>query len=193
MGVVAPVSGVLAAAVPVLVGMAGAGLPGPLRLAGFALGMVAVVLVSAGGGGAAGRAGLGLAIVAGLSLGGYNVSIARVDPGSTFLSLAVSRAVAAAVMAGLLVAMRPGRPSVGIGRFRLAGLVVVVGFLDMTGNASYVIAAQLGRLDVAAVLSSLYPVATIVLAAAVLHERVTRIHLAGMGAALAAIALIAGG
>jgi len=63
----------------------------------------------------------------------------------------------------------------------------------MAGNALYVLATQAGRLDVAATLSSLYPVTTILLAVAFLGERVTRIHALGIAAAIAAIALIGAG
>jgi drug/metabolite transporter (DMT)-like permease len=70
----------------------------------------------------------------------------------------------------------------------LAGLA---GLLDTAGNALYMLSSLGGRLDVAAVLSSLYPGATIVLAAVVLRERATRLQAVGMVCALAAVALIA--
>jgi drug/metabolite transporter (DMT)-like permease len=63
--------------------------------------------------------------------------------------------------------------------------------LDMAGNGAFIPAVQTGALAVAAVLSSLYPVTTVVLATLVLHERVTRSHAAGIGLAAAAIACIA--
>ena len=72
-------------------------------------------------------------------------------------------------------------------------LAIAVGVGDMAGNGFFILAAQAGRLDIAGVLSSLYPVTTIVLATLLLHERVTRQHALGIGFAIAAIALIAGG
>jgi len=66
-----------------------------------------------------------------------------------------------------------------------------VGVLDMAGNAAFILAVQAGSLAVAAVLSSLYPVTTVVLASLVLHERVTRSHAAGIALAIGAIACIA--
>ena len=60
-----------------------------------------------------------------------------------------------------------------------------VGVLDMAGNASFILAVQTGALAIAAVLSSLYPVTTVVLATVVLHERVTRSHAAGIVLAFA--------
>ena len=69
----------------------------------------------------------------------------------------------------------------------------MIALLDLTGNGLYVLATQAGRLDVAATLSSLYPVTTVLLAIALLHERVARSHLAGITMAALAIVLIAGG
>ena len=68
--------------------------------------------------------------------------------------------------------------------------VVVIGVLDMAGNSFYLLAVQTGALAVASVLSALYPVATVILAAVVLHERVTRDHTVGIALAAAAIVLI---
>jgi drug/metabolite transporter (DMT)-like permease len=65
--------------------------------------------------------------------------------------------------------------------------------LDLAGNGLYVLATQAGRLDVAATLSSLYPVTTVILAVVLLHERVSRGHFAGIIMAALAIVLIAGG
>jgi drug/metabolite transporter (DMT)-like permease len=72
-------------------------------------------------------------------------------------------------------------------------VALIVGSLDIAGSALFVLAAQAGRLDVAAVLSSLYPVTTVVLAATILRERISRMHLLGIASAVIAIALIASG
>ena len=72
--------------------------------------------------------------------------------------------------------------------FWIAG--VVSGSLDTVGNLFYMMASQLGRLDVAAVICSLYPAGTILLAGILLRERPTKRQVAGMGLALAAVSLL---
>ena len=71
--------------------------------------------------------------------------------------------------------------------------MVAIGLLDMAGNAAFILATQTGMLAIAAVLSSLYPVMTVLLAVAFLRERVTRSHLLGIALTVLAIALIAAG
>ena len=69
-------------------------------------------------------------------------------------------------------------------------MLLVVGALDMTGNAAFILATQSGQLAIAAVLSSLYPVTTVILAIAIHRERLTRSHVAGIVLTAVAIALI---
>lgn len=196
MGVVAPISGVLSAVVPVTAGIALQGLPGPASLVGIGLALVAVVLVSSGppqpSGGPVGQRVLGLprdvaiALLAGLSIGAFNVIVSRFSPGSVFMPLVIVRVAQAMVIAAAIAAT--GRT------WRLPNsvwpLLLVVGALDMAGNGFFILAAQAGRLDVAAVLSSLYPVTTLVLAALILKERVVGVHALGVAAAIAAIVLV---
>ncbi len=87
-------------------------------------------------------------------------------------------------------ALAPAQASAVQGRSVL-GLAALAGLLDTTGNGLYMASSLSGRLDVAAVLASLYPGATIVLAALFLKERASRFQLLGMGLALAAVAFIA--
>lgn len=189
MGVVAPVAGVIGALVPVAVGIALEGLPAGIVLVGMAAAVVAVVLVSRVGGEAGARSGIELGLLAGLGIGLFNVTITRVDEGLVFGPLTIVRVAALVVLALALLARRQrvALPA------RLAPAIVAIGLLDMAANAGFLLAEQTGSLAVAAVLSSIYPVITVILATIVLRERVTRSHAAGIALALLAIVLIATG
>jgi drug/metabolite transporter (DMT)-like permease len=190
MSVVAPVTGVLAATIPVVVGIAIEGAPEVPVLAGIVLAILAVVLVSrVADERATGASGLRFGLLAGLGLGVFNVLADRLSPGAFLGQLAVFKAVEAVLVALVVLAMR--RP-VAVPR-RLLPAIGAVGLLDLVGNGAYILATQTGELAVASVLSSLYPAMTIILAALVLRERVTRSHWAGIALAGIAIVLIAGG
>jgi drug/metabolite transporter (DMT)-like permease len=189
MGVVAPVTGVIAAALPVVAGIAVAGFPANTVLVGIVLALAAVVLVSRVPGEPGRRSGLEFGLGAGLGIGCFNIVISLLPDGSVFGPLVFMKLSAAIVIALIVVlGRRPWRvPG------RTLPIVLAVGVFDMGGNALYVLATQAGRLDVAATLSSLYPVTTILLAVILLGERVTRSHAIGIAAAIAAIGLISAG
>ncbi len=190
MALVAPLAGLLAAGIPVAAGIVLQGPPRELRGIGMALGLLAVVLLGRGHAGAGpDRRAVGLAIAAGIGFGMFALLITRVGPGHVFGSLVAARATSSGVL-GLAVAARgrAWRPPLPV-----APQIAGAGVLDMAGNGFFILAAQAGRLDVAALLSSLYPVTTIVLAATVLRERVTRPQALGIVGAGIAIALIASG
>jgi len=190
MGVVAPVTGVIAAVLPVAAGIVLEGLPPPLVLAGIALAIVAVVLVSRSDDGDGGRSsGLGLALLAGAAIGAMSVCISQISDGHVFGPLVVIRATQAVVIVGLIVLTRSAWR---VDR-RLLPATAGVGVLDMAGNGAFILAVQSGALAVAAVLSSLYPVTTVILATVVLRERITRSHAVGIALAAVAIAAIAAG
>lgn len=189
MAVVAPMSGLLSAAVPATAGSILEGVPGPLRAVGILLALVAVVLVSRSGSSAGRRDGVLIGLAAGTLLGLYSILVAGLTPGHIWYPLAVARiANVTLVVALILVLRRSWRIPRGA-----APIVILAGFADATGNATYFIATQAGRLDVAAVLSALFPVTTILLAVVILRERVGRGQLVGIVLAIAAVALIAGG
>ena len=192
MGIVAPITGVLTAAIPVAVGIATAGLPGPVRLAGFGVALLAIVLVSLSDDGTTGRGGLLLAIGAGLSFGLYSACVGQVAEG-VFGPLMVSRATASALVLVIVAARRTPVRAVAFAERRLLLLVVLVGALDLAGNAMFLVAAQASGLALAAVLGSLYPVSTVILAAVVLREPIGRVHAVGIAAAALAAVLVAGG
>jgi uncharacterized membrane protein len=186
MGVVAPVTGVIAATLPVVAGIAMAGWPDRSVLAGICLALVAVVLVSRVPAERDQRSGIEFGLVAGLGIGVFNILIGLLPEGQVFGPLVFMK-LAAAVAIGLIVLV--ARRSWRVPR-RMLPIAIGVGVFDMGGNALYVLATQAGRLDVAATLSSLYPVMTILLAVALLGERVTRNHALGIAAAMASIVLI---
>jgi drug/metabolite transporter (DMT)-like permease len=189
MGIVAPITGVLAAIIPVGVGVVFEGLPTPLVIVGIGLALVAVVLVSRVGDDRAGPSGLGLALLAGIAIGALGVAIAQISDGHVFGPLTVLRATEALLIGTVvLVGHRAWRPNP-----RLWPALAAVGVLDMAGNGVFILAVQAGSLAVAAVLSSLYPVTTVILATVFLRERITRSHAAGIALAIVAIACIAAG
>jgi drug/metabolite transporter (DMT)-like permease len=186
MGIAAPTSAVLTAALPVLFGIFTAGLPTLLQLGGFVLALLAIGLIAGLKRGEGSPQGIGLALLAGCGFGCFFILISRVQPASTFWSLAVARLFSMGVLLPLVRIQRkplvPGRA--------IVPLVVLAGVLDALGNAFFVLAAHSGRLDVAAILSSLYPAATVGLSVLVLRERVTRIQTIGILLVLLAVPLI---
>ncbi len=187
MGLVAPVAGVLGAAIPVAFGTLVEGAPAPGQAAGIGLALVSVLLVSRPDEEGGGRQGLGLALAAGAGFGGFFVLIDQVGTAGVLWPIAAARFASVGLLGGLVLVLRPPwRPTPGTLR-----PVVLAGVLDAGGNLLFLLAARLGPLAVAAVLSSLYPVTTVVLARLVLGERVARVHAAGIALAVVAIALIA--
>lgn len=189
MGVVAPVTGVLAAAIPVAFGVVLEGLPGPLVVVGIGLAIVAVVLVSRVDDGRTGPSGLDHAVIAGVAIGAFAIAISQISDGHAFGPLTIIRLAEAGLVVAVIVI---GRQAWRADR-RLFPAMAGVGVLDMAGNASFILAVQAGALSVAAVLSSLYPVTTVVLAMLVLRERMTRSHAIGIVLAAGAIVCIAVG
>jgi drug/metabolite transporter (DMT)-like permease len=186
MGIVAPVTGVLAAVIPVVAGFITQGVPPPVVIVGIAFAILAVILVSRVADESGGRAGLVEALAAGVAIGLFGVTIAQLSEGDVFADLAVIRAVQGAIVVGAVLATRSAwRPS----RDWFLPLALI-GVLDTAGNGFYLAAVQTGQLAIASVLSSMYPVVTVILAAVVLREPVTRDHTFGIGLAAVAIALI---
>jgi drug/metabolite transporter (DMT)-like permease len=185
MGIVAPVTGVLAAVIPVAAGFLTEGIPAPMVLVGIVLAVVAVVLVSRVADETGGREGLFEALTGGVAIGLFGVAIAQLSEGDVFADLATIRIVQGALVAIAVVATRSAwRPG------SLLLPLVLIGVLDTAGNGFYLVAVQTGQLAIASVLSAMYPVVTVILAAVVLREPVTRDHTIGIGLAGAAIALI---
>jgi drug/metabolite transporter (DMT)-like permease len=182
---VAPTATLIGVAVPVIVEGLLHGAPAPVRLTGMAAGVVGIWLVTAGAGGSRDLDGLGSAVLAGMGFGGFFLLIAGTDPGSTFAPLVVSKTAAVLLALGVLLARREGFPSVHDRR-----LPLVAGLFDAAGNALFLAAARLTRVELAAVISSMAPAVTVLLAAVVSRQRVSIRQKLGVGICLAAIALI---
>ena len=191
MGVSAAVSGLLAAAIPAVVSTVLEGRPSALRLAGFVLAFAAIWVIAAGPAGVSGKGTLGLAITGGIGFGIYFVALRMANPLGVFLPMTLARAGSLATC-GLALLLLRARGAGGTARMSADAVrwAMGVALLDTGGNLLFIAATRLGRLDVAAVLASLYPASTILLAAWKLHERPTRVQLAGMGMAVAAVVMI---
>jgi drug/metabolite transporter (DMT)-like permease len=161
-------------------------MPGGLRLAGFALALVGLWLLARSEDAVFRVQDLGLPVAAGLGFGCFIVIIGRASGSAVFWPLVAARVASLSVLT--LVASLARQP-----RFperRHLPLIIMSGVGDAGGNAFLVVAAHTGRLDVAAVLSSLYPAFTVLLAWLILHERVSRWQFVGLIAALSAIVMI---
>lgn len=132
------------------------------------------------------NSGLGLAIAAGVGLGGFLLLIKFAGSSAVFWPVVASRVGSLGLMLTVLAASG--------GRWRPTSgslpWVLMAGLLDTGANALYVVAEQRGSLAVAAVLSSLYPASTVILARLVLKERWSRLQGVGMAAALLAVGMI---
>src|SRR5690242_4836013 len=131
MGIAAPVSAVLTAILPVLFSVITVGLPSLIQVAGFALALVAIGLISRPGGASGPPKGIGLAVLAGCGFGCFFILISRVSPGATFWPLAVARL--SSVVLAVIVMRARGR--LGLPGRNVAPLVLLAGTLDALGNA----------------------------------------------------------
>jgi uncharacterized membrane protein len=188
MGMVAPVSAVVSAVVPLGFGLFLEGLPSVQQMLGFAIALFAVWFISSTRDGRRSELReLGLPALAGLGLGTFLIVIARASEVSILWPLVAARTTSVAILL-LLMALTSRRERPPAGRLPLMALA---GLLDTGGNAFYALAAQVGRLDMAAVLSSLYPAVTVLLAWIVLKEQLTGRQWAGVASAIVAVVLIA--
>jgi drug/metabolite transporter (DMT)-like permease len=186
MSVAAPVSALVAAGIPVIVAAFTDGLPVPLVIAGFALALAAIWLVSGGGGVNFRLSELRLPAIAGVAFGLFFLTLHQASTDSVLYPIIAVRLVSIPSLSiYALVTRQPLKPS----RESLFP-ILMSGLLDTVGNGAYALAAQLGRVDVAAVLGSLYPGTTVLLAWVLLKERISRLQMVGILAALAAIILI---
>jgi drug/metabolite transporter (DMT)-like permease len=201
MSVVAPTTAVVFAVVPVAFGLATGERPTALQLAGVAVALPAVALVStspepgvprAAAGGSVGRmvrAGVPEAVVAGLGIAVFAILLDRSGEGTGPWPLVAARIASVTVFLVAVLASRTApRPVLGT-----LPAIVAAGVLDVTANLLYLLATRAGLLSIAVVLTALYPAATVVLARVVLGERLSLVQLVGLFLALVGVAAIAAG
>lgn len=186
MGIVAPVSAVLATAIPVIFAAFTEGLPHERQLLGFGLALAGIWLLSRPEPLRGRPAGLGMALLAGLGFGTFFTALSQVGPTAVFWPLVAGRLAACLLLLTFALAARwpvvpPNSP---------LGLLALAGLLDVGGNLFFLLATQSGRLDIAAVLGSLYPAVTAILAWLVAREHMARLQVVGVAAAILAIVLI---
>ncbi len=188
MGLVAPVTAVLGAAIPTIVTAFAAGFPGYRHVLGFILAGIGVWLISRIEGSAGRPEGIGMAVLAGIGFAGFYLCIHHAGNASALWVAACSR-FASLLVTGAFVLFGRHLRAVPMPVLTIA---LLAGILDITGSVVFIRAAQIGRLDDAVVLSSLYPAVTVVLARIFLHEHFSRTRTIGMVAALVAVPMIAG-
>jgi drug/metabolite transporter (DMT)-like permease len=195
MGASAALSGLLAAAIPAVVSAVAEGSPGLLRIGGFAVAGVSIWMIAAGPNEEATPASAGtfwLAVAGGVGFGVYFVALKLASATGVVWPLATARMGSLSVCALMTVgmALRGGAAGKASVTRRVVGWAAATALLDSSGNLLFLAATRAGRLDVAAVLASLYPASTILMAAWMLRERPTRRQGLGMAVAAAAVVMI---
>ena len=201
MGAGAAVSGLLCAAIPAAVSSVQEGAPGIKRLLGFALAATAIWMVASADNPehsaadrAAARKSMLLSVLGGLGFGIYFTALKFSGAAGVVWATAAARVgswgISALLFLGLALFERRDGSSEQPGRSRNFWWILGGSLLDLGGNLAFVTATRMGRLDVAAVLASLYPAGTILLAAALLHEKTNTRQRLGMALALPAVVLV---
>jgi drug/metabolite transporter (DMT)-like permease len=219
MGVVAPLSAVISAGLPLGAGLLGGEVLGPIGVLAIALALVAILLATAGSRqDAAASTGLLLGLAAGVGFGLFFVGLDATPPDSGLWPLVGGRITSVTLLAALVVRHHlplpvrrlraraavgacsegsdggpdaPARTASGQSTRALVLVMVACGLFDTLANVLFLVAARLGDLGISAVVVSLYPVVVVLLARAVLAERLTRMQVAGTALALVASVLLA--
>ncbi|MFM8321976.1 MAG: EamA family transporter [Chloroflexota bacterium] len=192
---VAPTAALVGAGLPVLVGVFTDGLPAWTQALGLLAGLAGISLVSSTPESPAGegvqprallqRPGLGAAVSAGLAFGAFFILMARCPSEDVFTPLVIAKLGALAVSLPILLAQRLPIPPP-----QRHPVALLSGVLDAGGNLFYLLATQSARLDLAVLISSMYPATTVLLAALVYKERPAARQWLGLAGCLAALALI---
>ena len=194
MSVVAPLSAVAAALLPVAVGFISGERPTIVTWLGVVCAFPAIWLVARAADPAPGderprHAGVADGLLAGLGFGALFTALGQVDAGAGLGPLALAQATSVVAIMVLAITLRhPWLP-----RYRAEAAASIAGLLGALATSLFLLSTQSGLLTVAAVLTSLYPAATVLLAALLLHERIRRSQGVGLLLAGTAVALVAAG
>ncbi len=189
-GVVAPISAT-GSIIPVVAGVLGGEPVAGWQMAGVALALAGIVLVSratgrGSSGGTPSTAGIGFALISALGFGVFFVALHQAGSADLWWAVFVQRATGVGILAAAALLIRP-RLAVGWSAVPQLG---AAGILDVSANALYTASSTLGLSSLAAVIASLYPVVAVLLARVVLQERLSLVQHAGVASALAGVALI---
>jgi len=195
MAVVAPVTAVTSAVIPVAVGLLSGEQPGGVRLTGVVCALAAIALVSLAPDRSESRPVvtgrlLGLAVAAGVSFALFFIFLALAGDaagGDAGLWPIATAQLAALLLGGALVLLTRAD---GWPRHHAVGWSLIAGPFDMTANAIFLVASQRGDLSLVAPLAALYPVTTVVLALLIDHERLRGVQVIGLVLALVALLLV---
>jgi drug/metabolite transporter (DMT)-like permease len=187
MGLVAPVTAVTAAIVPVLFSSLNEGLPAWWNMVGFAVALLSVWLISHGGENSGFRlSDLRLPFLAGFGFGIFYVMIDLVSDNAILWPLASARSASIIVILGIGLLTR----GIEMPVVRQLPIIALAGIFDTSGTVFFAIATRIGRLDISAILGSLYPAVTVLLAWIILNERLSRWQWLGVIFALISVILI---
>ncbi len=189
MAVVAPTTAVCAVVIPVMAGVLAGERLAALTMAGMALAVIAIVLVSQERRTTQmARKGMGIAFLSGVAIGFFFLALARTSAAAGMWPLVASRALSLVLFGAIGLATGQSLRLVS----PVSKVAVGSGVVDMAANALYLAATRYGALSVVVTLASLYPASTVLLARVLLHERLSALQVSGVACALAAIVLIVG-
>lgn len=190
MTVIAPITAIVSAVLPVIVGLVSGERISVLGMFGIPVALGAIALVTITPSAAVGRVSTRAVLVAcgaGVTIAAQLIMLDAAPHDSGLAPLIIGRAVSSALAVAVLLAVRPKstgtRPPIGV--------AAAAGCLDSLANLFFLLAARAGMLSVSAVIVSLYPAATVLLAAVVLKERISRNQWIGLAAAAVGVVLLA--
>lgn len=184
---VSPLAAVVAAAVPVAVGVSLGDRPGTLAIAGLAVAPIAIWLVAGGDIGVAGtsKRPLVLGVGAGLGFGTFFALLAQTPDDAGAVPLLAARATSVTILIIATLVTRPGKPAPSV-----LAVAITAGAFDMTANGLFLWSTLDGDLAIVGALVNLFPATTVLLAVAFLGERLDRKQVTGLALAITSAALL---